>query len=570
MYVELSRRDSVFPSGWVCDIPLLCAITIHLSHFGKDLHRKPCLSVTPACRVSMRERQASTVTQESPAFGPSPGSGRTEVVLQAFPLPLYRDNMPLPGLACVQSLAAVLLIALPTPATPVAAQALVTTETLSLQNFIVFVPTILTVVALFRTSLTKVFLNIYLPVLLLFPLYFHIKVPGLPPIDFSEAVAIPLGCAMLYRLWPFFKLTVSDVAMAVFIASAGVSHFLAHDTTHGIFNIFYGIFEALIPYLFGKLLIEHFDIRVETVRRIVVLMAAGCIISVLEYFIGVNPFASAFQPFFPGQKLIWVTQFRWGFGRVAGPYGQSELAGIMLFTGIVLLVWVSHAYPWKEKLGSLLKLRTVLFAVLGITLLSTQARGPWLGCLLALPIALLGRTRNLLRNALVLVALCLVAGLVLYVKGKAYTSTNPSSGEQQTAQYRADLIDFYVPIAQRGGAWGWGEGFPVVRAYSSVDNEYLLLWLVQGWVGMVSFVVIAADTVYRLIVAVVRSTGKRDRFFALTLLGCFCGLLLTVGTVFLFGQPFQLFFLLAGWAQSVKTARVPQQQRQFAFAHAIT
>lgn len=478
--------------------------------------------------------------------------------------------MPLPGLACVQSLAAALLIALQAPATPVAAQALVTAEGLSWPNFIIFVPSLLTVVALFRTSLTKVFLNIYLPVLLLLPLYFHIKVPGLPPIDFSEAVVIPLGCVMLYRLWPLLKFTVSDVALAVFITSAGVSHFLTHDTTHGIFNIFYGIFEALIPYLFGKLLIEHFDIRVQTVRRIVVLMAAGCFVSVLEYFIGVNPFAFVFHPFFPGQKLIWVTQFRWGFGRVAGPYGQSELAGIMLFTGIVLLAWVSLAHPWQEKLGNILNIRTVLFAVLGVTLLSTQARGPWLGCILALPIALLGRTRNLLRNALVLVALCLVVGLVLYVKGKAYTSTNPSSGEQQTAQYRADLLDFYVPIAQRGGAWGWGEGFPVVRAYSSVDNEYLLLWLVQGWIGMVSFVVIASDTVYRLIIAVVRSTGKRDRFFALTLLGCFSGVLLTVGTVFLFGQPFQLFFLLAGWAQSVKTARIPQQQRQLAFAHAIT
>ncbi len=478
--------------------------------------------------------------------------------------------MPLHGLACVQSLAALLFIAPAAPAPPVAAQALVASETFSLPNFIIFIPTVLTVVALFRTSLTKVFLNIYLPVLLLLPLYFHIKLPGLPPIDFSEAVAIPLGCAMIYRLWPFFTFTFSDVALAVFIASSGLAHFLTHDTTHGIFNIFYLLFEALVPYLFGKLLIEHFDIRVQTVRRIVILMAAGCFISVLEYFLGVNPFASAFHPFFPGQKLIWITQFRWGFGRVAGPYGQSELAGIMLFTGIVLTVWVSSAYPWKETFGNAVKVRTALLVVLVITLLSTQARGPWLGGLLALPIALLGLTRNLKRNALVLLAVCLVAGLALYVKGKAYTSVNPSSDEQQTAQYRAALLDSYVPIAQKGGAWGWGEGFPVVQTYNSVDNEYLLLWLVQGWVGMVSFVVIAAGTVYRLIVATLRSTGKRDRFFALTLLGCFSGILLTVGTVFLFGQPLQLFFLLAGWAQSVKTARVPLQQRQLSFAHAIT
>ncbi len=543
------RRDSVFPVQSICDIPLPCSTSFRLSQLGKP--QKLAIELT------------SRYLRTSPVR-----LGRTEVVLPTACNPLYRDGMPVPGLACIQSLAAVLWIA--GPAHPVAAEPFVSTEPVFLSNFIILVPALVTVLALFRTSLTKIFFNIYLPVFLLLPLYFHIKLRGLPPIDFSEAVAIPLGCAMIYRLWPTFKLSLSDFAIALFIASAGAVHLLGHDISHGIFNMFYRVFEALVPYLIGKLLIEHFDIRVQTVRRIVVLIAAGCFVSVLEYFIGVNPFATLFQPFFPGQKLIWETQFRWGFGRVAGPYGQSELAGIMLLTGIILTVWVSLAHPWKETLGNLVKVRTLLLGILAVTLLSTQARGPWLGCILALPIALLGRTRNLLRNASILVAICLVAGLALYVKGKAYTSTNPSSGEQQTAQYRADLIDFYVPIAQQGGAWGWGEAFPVVHTSTSVDNEYLFLWLVQGWVGMVSFIVIAGDAVYRLVLAILRSTGRRDRFFALTLLGCFLGILLTVGTVFLFGQPFQLFFLLAGWAQSVKTTRLHQQQRQFAFAHALT
>ncbi len=440
-------------------------------------------------------------------------------------------------------------------------------------NFVVFLPAIACVVLLFRWTLAQVFLNLYLPVLLLLPLYFHVKVPGLPPLDFSEAVTVPLGLAMVWRLWRTWKVTPTDVAVVLFILSTGAFHFRAHDTSHGIFNIFIRTFEGLVPYLFGKLLIENEGIRVQTVRRVVVLTAVACVLSVPEYFLGVNPFASVWRHFFPNQALTWETQFRWGFGRVAGPYGQSELAGIILFTGIVFALWAGSAYPWKESvanLGGRMGQRTALLVILVLTLFTTQARGPWLGTMLAVPIALLGRTQKLLRNGLVFAALCLVAGTLVYLHGRTYTSVNPSTDEQQTAQYRAQLIDTYIPIAEQGGAWGWGEGFPVVSTAGSIDNEYLFLWLVQGWVGMVTFVLLGLDTVRRLITAIARSTGKRDRFFALTLLGAFCGVLLTVGTVFLFGQPYQIFFLLAGWAQSVKTARAAREERQLAFAHALT
>ncbi len=440
---------------------------------------------------------------------------------------------------------------------------------------IVLLPMIVCIVALFRRPLTQVFLWVYLPVMLLLPTYFVYKGPGLPPLDFSEAVLLPLGIAAAWRLLPTWKPTLTDIWMGVFLLSSAASHFRAHETTQGWFNLFHTLCEAVAPYLLGKLLIEQFDLRLQTARRFVYVLAAASIVSLVEYVRGRNPFVLLWSRFFPDQPLIWETQMRWGFGRVAGPFGQSELAGMVLLVALVLAIWVSYSHPWPDKFRWVphpFRQRTILFAVLVVTLFTTQARGPWLGCMLAVPIALLGRTRHLLRNGTVLFMLCLFAGAAVYVKGSVYTQTQvkAETDEQQTAQYRRQLLDDYVPIAAAGGAWGWGEKFPVVSTSTSIDNEYLFLWLTQGWVGLVSFLAIAGDTLVRLLRAIVRSTGKRDRFFALTLLGAFCGLLLTVGTVFLSQQPYQIFFLLAGWAQSVRTVTTQREERKLAFAHALT
>ncbi len=434
---------------------------------------------------------------------------------------------------------------------------------------------IVCIAALFRRSLAQVFLWVYLPVMLLLPMYFNCKLPNLPPLNFSEAVLLPLGMALVVKLWPHWKFTLTDLWMSIFLVSSTVFYIQVHESTIGWFNLFHNVCQALVPYLLGKLLIEHADIRVATVRRIVSLSAACAIISTIEYVFGRNPFVSVWGHFFPDQPATWDTQFRWGFGRVAGPYGQSELAGIMFLTALVLAVWVGYSYPWREKFLGLqhpFRKRTILLTILLVTLFTTQARGPWLGCLLALPIAMLGRTRNLRRNALLLLLCCTTAGAMVYAKGSQYTETHTvaKTDEQQTAQYRRQLLDSYVPVAKAGGPWGWGEHFPIESAAASIDNEYLFVWLVQGWVGLASFILIAGDTLVRLILAIARSTGKRDRFFALSLFGIFAGILLTIGTVFLAQQPYQLFFLLVGWSQCLRTALPRKEERPLAFAHVLT
>jgi cytochrome c biogenesis protein CcdA len=102
----------------------------------------------------------------------------------------------------------------------------------------------------------------------------------------------------------------------------------------------------------------------------------------------------------------------------------------------------------------------------------------------------------------------------------------------------------------------------------SIDNEYLFVALTQGWVGFLSLCLLALAAMYHLTMAAIFNPRKNDRVFAFSLLGIMVGLLVTIYTVFLGNQPYELFFLLVGWSQAVRV-RVAERPA-FAFAQVYT
>ena len=432
---------------------------------------------------------------------------------------------------------------------------------------VILIPFLLCTFALFRDSAQKAFLNIYVPVFMLFPIYYFWKVASLPPIDLSEAALVPLGFAMIVKEMPRWRLSLMDLWLGLFVFSAYYADALHGHQVASTFELFSGLCIAVLPYMAGKLLIEQAGGRVAVVKRIVFCLFVASVLSAYEYRMGQNPFTLIFARFFPDERFPWKTQIRWGFGRVSGPYGQSELAGMMLFFGLVLTFYLAFNHLWEPKFkrADWLPLRksTIIAWTIGLTLLMTQARGPWLGSLVAVPIAFIGRARNTLRAAIVFTTLCLVVGPLSYIGFQHYANAPATSAEQETANYRSHLLDNYIPVAKQGGPWGWGQDFPRAPGQGSIDNEYLFVALTQGWVGLLSFCALAIGGLYHLILAAIYNPTKRDRYFAFSLLGIFLGLLITVFTVFLGNQPYELFFLLLGWAQAVRVRQAPQPEFQF-------
>jgi hypothetical protein len=194
----------------------------------------------------------------------------------------------------------------------------------------------------------------------------------------------------------------------------------------------------------------------------------------------------------------------------------------------------------------------------------TQSRGPELGLIFAIPIAFIGRSRRVLRTALIVVLCMMVGGAVAYEGLAKYASTKaPTSEQQETAAYRAVLFESYLPRAEHSGPWGLGPHFPTIGKYKSVDNEYLFVALTDGYIGLTSFLLLCFGTVGSLVAAALYNPEKLDRAFAFTLLGIFLGLCVTIATVYLGFQPLIFFFLIIGWAQAVRVRRAPQPHAVF-------
>ncbi len=436
-------------------------------------------------------------------------------------------------------------------------------------TIVILIPTVLCIIALFRNSVQRAFLNVYLPIFMIVPVYYYWKVPLLPPIDFAEATLFPLGLAMCLkevRRWQFAPM---DLWVAIFIFTSWYADALNPLLANTVpwFDAFWTICLAGVPYMAGKLLLEANGMRTVMVKRMVFCLFVSSIIAVYEYRMGQNPFTMVFYRFFPDEHFAWKTQIRWGFGRVSGPFGQSELAGMMLFFGLILALWLSWNHLWEPKFRRAewlpMKKSTIIGCTVFIVLLMTQARGPWLGAIVAVAIAMIGRSRNVMKSWMWVTLFFVVVGPAAYLGLKAYTSGPTQSEAQENAQYRQQLLTNYVPVAKAGGPWGWGQDFPRVGSQGSIDDEYLFVALTQGWVGLLAFSVICVESLYYLLYGAFFNPTKRDRYFAYSLAGVMFGLLITIFTVFLGNQPYELFFLLAGWSQAVRVKRVTRPELAF-------
>jgi hypothetical protein len=214
-------------------------------------------------------------------------------------------------------------------------------------------------------------------------------------------------------------------------------------------------------------------------------------------------------------------------------------------------------------LNLLAKHTGVILLVLVATLVMTQSRGPWMGLIVALGIASIGRARSPLRRAILVFSVGILVGIPLYSASKDYLNQQNGdvSEEQGSAQYRQQIWNTYVPIAQLGGAWGWGNRFPVIEGRSSIDNEYLLVWLVQGYVGLAALVLIFAEGTLAFAQSGIVTRSRQERHFIFTLLGIWLGLAVCLATVWLSSTPSVLFFILAGWSQSIRPAREGEGRR---------
>ena len=457
---------------------------------------------------------------------------------------------------------------------------------------IILFPAVLCWVAMAWGSVRKAVVSIYIPCLLLLPHYFNIRLPHLPAITFADAAILPIGFALLLtemRFWRFawMDLWVFLYALAV-VPAQGFSTEIANGTWVHLLSaqltfdrtlgthiadsgmmFFARLVELVLPYMVGKLLIERagrdgLSMRRAIVARIAVLLSIVGYLSIGDFLKGGNTWKYLGEKVFPDQPVFWEPQMRWGFGRIAGPYGHAILAGMIFLVGLLLCLWLRRVDPaWgRARVVASLPVtkRGVVAGGLLLGLLMTQSRGPWLGMLLALGLALLTRVLSTGKAVVAFLLLVTVFFTVLYYFGNKYTDMQMDQArteEQRSAVYRRELLAHYAPIVAERKLFGWGiTTYPVVPGQSSIDNQYLLLAVTEGFFGLSTFLLIAAGSSFHLLHLVAQPLAYEDRLLAFAHLAILIGLLTTLTTVFMGEQVGPIFFFLTGWIQGMNPPRI--------------
>lgn len=402
----------------------------------------------------------------------------------------------------------------------------------------------------------RALLAVYLPVLLLIPDGFRAITPGLPDPNFNQAAMIPLVAVALLRHGRDWRPAPMDGLVLVFAAWVGYSDYIGRGYSDAQNLMFAMLFSVLAPYLVARLVIGAEGLHVAVARRVVIIAFAVALVGVWEARFGFNPFHALIGNFFPGQGKGWVTTFRYGLARVAGPYSHAILAGIMLAVAFVLQRWLQHAGHWEARFVRLPawpwgKARTIT-AVLVLGMLMTVARGPWLGAAVALAVLAVGQAVNrprALKTAAAVLAVGAAAGA--WALGN-YLDVQPGAAmtmSQESALYRKVLFEKYYDIATDSAWFGWGlTTWPKVRGMESIDNYYLLISLMHGVPAMAMLVtMLLASTAQCLRRALAEAAGVRGPGFAFA--GVFMAVFVSLGTVYLGEQVLPMLFFMLGWAQ---------------------
>jgi hypothetical protein len=424
-------------------------------------------------------------------------------------------------------------------------------------SYIAYLPGLWAYYVAQNQSLTKAFIWIYIPVLLLLPNYYRAITPGLPDPTFNQTAAVALFIVYFMQGSPGYRFSYTDVVVGFYAFTVSFSEFLASGYSDAQNLMFYELTSVLFPYLFAKSLIEPFGLRYEFAKSIVLCLCVVFIFNLYENKMGSNLWQMALGRFFPGQGEGWITTFRFGLARAAGPYGHCLVAGIVMAVAYRLQRWLQWSDAWPHKIRQLswipwftpAQLFTLM--ILG-GVLSTLGKGQWLAGIIAAGVVIIGRSKKRVAAMTAVISVMIFVGIPLFIAFLNYASVgraNAADDNQETAAYRYELVTEYMDVAKEKLWFGWGlMKWPEVPGFESIDNYFLLLYLNHGLIAVSLLLGIIFVMMFRLIRHGMSRPMPEPRGSSLgfTLAAIFLMYFIAVATVAMMDQSCTLFFLITG------------------------
>ncbi len=438
-------------------------------------------------------------------------------------------------------------------------------------SFIALLPGIIAYRVLSKRGIQFAFLRVYMPVFLLMPEYYHCVFPGAPDPSFSQSACVVLIIGFVRSGWPGYRFSFNDLWVYGYALCASVSEYRATNYADAQNLMFGMIVGGIFPYIFAKSLIEPFGNRFEFAKICVLSMCIVAIINIWETRFGFNVWRFTIDRFFPGQGQAWVTTFRFGLARAAGPYAHALLAGVMMIICFRLQRWLHWSDAWPRKIKGMKWLPYTpafwlsLIAAGGLFL--TLAKGSWLASFVGATITAMGRFKNRKQFGMAILFSLIAIGVPAAGKFISYASVGRSAAadaNQETAAYRYELIANYMDIANEKPLLGWGlSAWPKIPGTESIDNHYLLLYLMHGRLTILCFFMLLFGTLVRLIryaFSQPPAQGPLGSSLAFTLAGIYVAYIIAIATVYMGFQTFTMFMMLCGWSESYMQRRSREWQ----------
>ena len=427
-------------------------------------------------------------------------------------------------------------------------------------SILAIAPALLAMLWLARFSCRKAYLDVYLFTLFVLPGWCRFIAPGTPDPTFHEAAILPISLIYLWKYHRKWRYSLTDLLVVLYACQIGYSEYENAGYKEAQNLLFDLIAAGLLPYLLAKGVLKEHSHRVDFVKRIVCLVACLVVFFAIEARLGFNPYRFIFDRFFPGQGDGWVTTFRYGLARAAGPYGHAILAGIVLLVAFHLQRWLNNGTYWESRFSKFnipgLTKSTTLTLVLFTGLALTMVRGPQIGAVIAAAVSFIGAGPNPRRRAGWVALGILAVGLPAGIVGYSYASVGRAAAtttSQESAAYRKELIDKYVDIALERSTLGWGRnGWPKVAGMPSIDNYYLLLSLMHGVPATALLLLLLIVMIARLLSNGMKAGMLKPKGSSLSfrLAGIYAGFAFSVLTVYMGDNVIPIFFTMLGFADN--------------------
>jgi len=407
-------------------------------------------------------------------------------------------------------------------------------------------------------------LGAYIGVLVWYPDYLRVSI-GTIDISVGRIVVTVLLLRCLCNdgickkfIWSRLDTLVS-LSMVVYV---GMYCFAHPSLSRSIENQSGFLMDTLLSYFVARLCIMNFKGAVTAIKCVAIILFPLALLGIVEATTGWQPFTTYIQ------YCPWVSEYipynaRWGFTRAWGPFSHPILFG-SCFVLVMPLIWaLRHQHGYWGKLAYFLSGIAILGAF------SSMSSNPW-GMLVVVVLCLvLEKYKHWTKIILAsLVMLCILTeiGSNRPFYHVIYSYINFAKGDWWQ---RARLVDIAIEhidewwLAGYGGKDpGWGQLY-FWAAFTDCNNEFLLIGLKTGIIGIVSLCAVLITAFRALARAFKETTDKELQSLYWSMGSSLVGVIVVWQGVSFFGQMPALFYSFLGiMGSSIGFARYNDADRR--------